>query len=624
MPVGFARRSRPRSLRPAQLKLARDPLKHLLHLGEIESLASSVATSSFEAVDKDKEAEVELDQRLKWLGFFHKRKHHYGRFMMRLKLPGGIVTSEQARLIVCPALSCAAHTRARLPQTRYLASVIAKYGDDGCADITTRQNFQLRGITVPDMPAILAGCQALGMTSVQSGLDNVRNAVGNPLAGIDPDEIIDTRPMTHALHAYVVNEGRGNPEISNLPRKWNVAVVGSHELWEHPHINDLAYLPAIKDGVMGFNIIVGGFISVARSAESVPLDAWVPTGEAVVSLCHAVLSVFRDYGARGNRQKSRMMWLVDAMGVEGFRAEVAARMPTRELARAAATDLVDPNWERRSYFGVQPQKQPGLSWVGVNVPGGRLDAEDMVQMADLADKYGSSELRLTVEQNFIIPNVPNDKTAALLAEPLLQKYTAFPGKLMAGLVACTGNQFCGFSQIETKQTAWRVAEELESVLDLSRDIRMMWTGCPNSCGQVQVADIGMMGCQVKNVPGQLPAMVPGVDVFVGGRVGVNSHLAEVTHPSVRMDDLVPLLTTVLVDTFGAKVKATPSPNAHASSRFRIAVKESVKTAPKGTPKKAGNATHIWCAPRCAWRRARSRARAHLAAPFSPIFSLVLV
>jgi ferredoxin-nitrite reductase len=546
-----------------QLKLARDPLKYLVHMGEVNALAADAAARGFEALDVDKEAEAELDHRLKWLGLFHKRKHHYGRFMMRLKLPGGFVSGAQLRV---------------------LAAAIERYGDDGCADITTRQNIQLRGITLPDVPAVLASFEAVGMSSLQSGLDNVRNAVGNPLAGIDPEEVADSRPATDALHAYVLNHGRGNPEISNLPRKWNVCVVGSHELWEHPHINDLAYLPAERDGVAGYNIIVGGYLSVQRAIESVPMDAWVPAGEPVVSLCHAVLTVFRDYGTRGNRQKCRMMWLVEEMGVERFRAEVAARMPGGTLARAAATDLLRKDWTRRSYLGVHAQKQAGLSWVGCSVPSGRLDAADMAAIGDLADAYGSGEVRLTVEQNFIIADVPNERVAALLAEPLLERFTPFPGRLMAGLVACTGNQFCGFSQIETKQNAWRVAEHLESVLDVPRDVRMMWTGCPNTCGQVQVADIGLMGCMVK-APGGASGMVPGVDVFVGGRVGSDSHLATVTHPSVPMDDLLPLLEGVLVDTFGATRKAVPSPNRALHNRFRLAVKPATKAAPKGTPKK---------------------------------------
>ena len=556
-----------------QLKLARDPLKHLVHLGEVTTLAADAASRGFEALDVDKEAGDELDHRLKWLGLFHKRKHHYGRFMLRLKLPGGIVSASQMR---------------------YLAGVIAAYGEDGCADVTTRQNIQLRGLQLPDVPAILDGVAAHGMTSLQSGLDNVRNAVGNPLAGVDPHEILDTRPFTQALHEYVTNRGRGNPEVSNLPRKWNVCVVGSHELWEHPHINDLAYVPATHAGQQGFNIIVGGYISTQRAAESIPLDAWVPGDTTtVVALCHSILTVFRDYGTRGNRQKCRMLWLVEEMGVEKFRAEVAARMPGGQLARAVPSDQLQPDWQRRSYFGVNPQKQAGLNWVGCNVPGGRLDAPDMAAFADLAEKYGSGELRLTVEQNVVLVGVPDARVAALLAEPLLEKYTPFPGRLMAGLVACTGSQFCGFSQIETKQNAWRVAEHLESVLELPRDMRMFWTGCPNSCGQVQVADIGLMGCMVKAPAGQT-GMVPGVDVFVGGRAGQDSHLAEVTHPSVPMGDLLPLLERILVDTFGASRKAVPTPNRQLHTRFRIAAAPAggAKAAPKGTPKKAGNATHI--------------------------------
>ena len=536
-----------------------------MHLNEVAALASDVAARGFEALDNgDKEQEAEIDHRLKWLGLFHKRKHHYGRFMMRLKLPGGFVTA---------------------PQLRVLADAIAKYGDDGCADITTRQNIQLRGIELPDVPALLASFERVGMTSLQSGLDNVRNAVGNPLAGIDPHEVMNSRPATDALHAYVTNRGQGNPEISNLPRKWNVCVVGSHELWEHPHINDLAYMPAERDGVAGYNIIVGGYISVQRAIESIPLDAWVPADDSVVSLCHAMLTVFRDYGTRGNRQKCRMMWLVEEMGVEKFRAEIAARMPGGKLARAAEHDLLRKDWERRSYLGVHEQKQAGLHWVGCSVPGGRLEAADMAAIADLAERYGSGEVRLTVEQNFIIADVPTARMPELLKEPLLEAFTPFPGRIMGGMVACTGNQFCGFSQIETKQTAWRVAEHLESVLDMPRDIRMMWTGCPNSCGQVQVADIGLMGCMVKAPAGQT-GMVPGADVFVGGRVGSDSHLATVTHPSVPMDALLPLLENVLVDQFGATRKAVPTPNRQLHTRFRIAAKPAgAKTAPKGTPKK---------------------------------------
>lgn len=141
-------------------------------------------------------------------------------------------------------------------QVRCLADIVAMHPNDGCADITTRQNWQLRGMTKEDVPGILEKLKAAGLTSIQSGLDNVRNTVGNPLAGIDPHEIIDTLPICKEIDRYVTNDGKGNPEITNLPRKWNVCVVGTHDLFEHPHINDLAFMPATKDGVMGFNILV--------------------------------------------------------------------------------------------------------------------------------------------------------------------------------------------------------------------------------------------------------------------------------------------------------------------------------------------------------------------------------
>ncbi|BAF10136.2 Os02g0765900 [Oryza sativa Japonica Group] len=353
-----------------------------------------------------------------------------GRFMMRLKLPNGVTTSEQ---------------------TRYLASVIEAYGKDGCADVTTRQNWQIRGVTLPDVPAILDGLNAVGLTSLQSGMDNVRNPVGNPLAGIDPDEIVDTRSYTNLL-SYITSNFQGNPTITNLS------------------------------------------------------------------------------------------------GMEVFWSEVEKRMPNGVLERAAPEDLIDKKWQRRDYLGVHPQKQEGLSYVGLHVPVGRVQAADMFELARLADEYGSGELRLTVEQNIVIPNVKDEKVEALLAEPLLQKFSPQPSLLLKGLVACTGNQFCGQAIIETKQRALLVTSQVEKLVSVPRAVRMHWTGCPNSCGQVQVADIGFMGCLTKDSAGKI---VEAADIFVGGRVGSDSHLAGVYKKSVPCDELAPIVADILVERFGA-------------------------------------------------------------------------
>ncbi|XP_010530781.1 PREDICTED: ferredoxin--nitrite reductase, chloroplastic-like [Tarenaya hassleriana] len=505
-----------------KVKIEKEPMKLFMENG-IEELAKM----TLEEIEGDKTSKDDIDVRLKWLGLFHRRKHQYGKFMMRLKLPNGVTTSAQ---------------------TRYLASVIKKYGSDGCADVTTRQNWQIRGVVLPDVPEILKGLAEVGLTSLQSGMDNVRNPVGNPLAGIDPDEIVDTRPYTNLLSQYITGNSRGNPGVTNLPRKWNVCVVGTHDLYEHPHINDLAYIPANKDGRFGFNLLVGGFFSPRRCEEAIPLDAWVPA-EDVLPSCKAVLEAYRDLGFRGNRQKTRMMWLIDELGLEGFRAEVEKRMPERKLRRAPSEDLIKKQWERRDYFGVHTQKQEGLSYVGIHVPVGRLQADDMDELARLADTYGSGELRLTVEQNIIIPNVENLKVEALLQESFLKnRFSPEPSILMKGLVACTGNQFCGQAIIETKARAMKVTEEVERLVSVTKPVRMHWTGCPNTCGQVQVADIGFMGCMTRD-ENRKPC--EGADVFVGGRIGSDSHLGEVYKKGVPCKDLVPLVAEILVNQFGA-------------------------------------------------------------------------
>ncbi|KAI4318400.1 hypothetical protein MLD38_032108 [Melastoma candidum] len=173
----------------------------------------------------------------------------------------------------------------------------------------------------------------------------------------------------------------------------------------------------------------------------------------------------------------------------------------------------------------------------------------MDELARLADEYGTSELRLTVEQNIIIPNIDNSRVEALLKEPLLQgRFSPEPPILMKGLVACTGNQFCGQAIIETKARALKVTEEVGRLVSVDRPVRMHWTGCPNSCGQVQVADIGFMGCMTRDENGKT---CEGVDVFLGGRIGSDSHLGELYKKGVPCKDVVPLVKKILIEHFGA-------------------------------------------------------------------------
>jgi ferredoxin-nitrite reductase len=494
------------------------------------------AKIGWEAIDKD-----DLEHRLKWLGVFF-RKTTPGKFMLRMRIPNGILTSAQMRV---------------------LASVVERYDLDGVADITTRQNIQIRGVRIEDLVEIFAGFHAVGLTSVQSGMDNVRNITGSPLAGIDADELYDTRELARQVQSMITNNGEGNPAFTNLPRKFNIAIAGCRDNSTHAEINDIAFIPAFQETTtgerdFGFNVVVGGFFSSKRIAAAVPLNVWVPPTD-VVALCEALLIVYRDHGLRENRQQSRLMYLIDKWGIEMFRSEVEKQFG-RALPIAALKDEIV--WEKRDHIGVHKQQQAGLNYVGLQIPVGRIYAPDMSEFARLAEEYGSSEIRLTVEQNLIVPNIPDSKLDAFLQEPLLQKFSACPTNLRRSLVSCTGNQYCPVAIIETKNRALELIEQLEADLSVPQPVRIHWSGCPNSCGQPQVADIGFAGCKARK-DGKI---VDGVDIYLGGKVGKDAHLGECVMEKVPCEDLREVVGRLLVEHFGAIPKDRLEDEATTSNR----------------------------------------------------------
>jgi ferredoxin-nitrite reductase len=311
---------------------------------------------------------------------------------------------------------------------------------------------------------------------------------------------------------------------------------------------------------MGFNVVLGGYMSIKRVAEAVPANMWIPADRtSVVALCEAILRIFRDEGERGDRQKARLMWLVERYGVEEFKAKVAQEVASygRGVDVHDAQPAPAGDFKRRELLGVHRQPQEGLVRVGVHVPTGRLSAAECRQVADLADRYSAGEIRLTVEQNVLLPNVDEADVEALLAEPALgpgSRLRVSPGNIEGHVVSCTGAQFCGLALIETKANAERLAKRLEELVVVDRPVRIHWTGCPNSCGQVQAADIGIMGAPArKEVDGKKVA-VPGCKIFVGGRVGEDAHLAlDPVMEGIPLDeqDLLPVLVGILKKEFGA-------------------------------------------------------------------------
>jgi len=481
-----------------------------------------LAKIGWEAMD-----EADRDYRLRDLGLFY-RTVTPGKFMLRMRMANGIITSSQMRV---------------------LAEIVQQYGDEGNADITTRQNIQLRGVRIEDVPDIFKKLHQHGMTSVQSGVDNVRNITGSPLAGIDPEELIDTRGLCRMVQDMITNNGEGNPAMVNLPRKFNIAIAGCKDNSVHAELNDLAFIPAYKNNTIGFNVIVGGMFSPKRYEAALPLNVWV-SPDQVVALSEAILLVYRNNGLRANRQKSRLMYLIDQWGIEKFRAEVENQIG-HALEPAAQKD--EFMWDKYDHIGASKQKQPGLNFVGLHIPIGRLYAQDMFDLARMAEVYGSGEMRFTVEQNLIIPNIPDSRLEAFLHEPLLERFSLDPENLSRRLVSCTGSQFCGFALIETKNRALAMIKALEAELEVSQSVRIHWTGCPNSCGQPQVADIGLMGTKGRK-NGQV---VEAVDIWMGGKVGFEAELGSRVMKQIPCDDLKPVLKDLLVEHFGAKPKQSP-------------------------------------------------------------------
>lgn len=489
---------------------------------DLQPQLAELAAAGWDSLD-----EATLTIRLKWMGIFF-RPVTPGRFMLRLRLPNGVVSAEQLEL---------------------LSEAVDRCGEHGSADITTRQNLQLRGLLFEDMAPLLQAMERVGLTSRQSGHDNPRNITGNPLAGIDPEEIVDTRPLVQAIQARLFQPD--GPR--NLPRKFNVAVGGAPDSFLLH--NDLAFLPAYHGSDLGFTVMVGGFFSAQRNELAIPLGLWL-RADQLPDFALAVLLHFEQNGNRKLRNKSRLMYLIDELGLEPYREAVTAAYGALAGAEAMASlqrhdgsHLVTR--APRDGLGWHSQAQEGLGWMGLHVPMGRLDAEAMLALAGLARQYGSGELRLTEAQNALIVNVPEASQEALLAEPLLQRFRPDPGPLQAEAVSCTGNAYCSFALIPTKSTAQELVEELERRVELPHGVRTHWTGCPNACGQPYMGQIGLMGAKTRK-DGE---MVEAVKIFLGGSMDAEPRLAELHDKGVPLSDLPDVMEQLLVDRFGARRKA---------------------------------------------------------------------
>ena len=456
------------------------------------------------------EAISEADlERLKWSGLFF-RKHTPGFFMMRVRITNGISDATQLRT---------------------LAGIAAEFGR-GRLDITTRQQIQLRWLRIEDIPAVLARLKEVGLTSLQTGMDNIRNIIGCPVAGLTPTELFDASPVARQFTAMFV----GDKAFTNLPRKFNVTITGCRDNCTHAETQDLTLVPATQlrndVEVKGFNVFVGGKLGSGGYRIASPLDVFVPPEQAA-ELCRAIVLVFRNHGLREARNKARLAFLLERCGVETFRTEVG-----RVLGSPLSPAGMDARQDRSTdHVGIFRQMGQGLNYVGLSVPVGRLTDAQLFEVCQLAERYGTGEVRLTPGQNVIIPHVSDQKLGELLEEPLLQTLRYDPSAIMRGLVSCTGIEFCNLAVIETKKRAMDTARSLEQNLGAVKPITIAWSGCPAGCGNHHVADIGLQGTKTK-VAGKV---VDAVTIFVGGKSGKGARLAEKIMEDVPCDELPAVL-----------------------------------------------------------------------------------
>ena len=479
-----------------KLKAEKDGLDMLGEIGEL-----AARHGGWETLDKgDRE-------RLKWIGTFF-RKPTPGQFMMRVRITNGQATSTQLRA---------------------LADIAGRLGN-GFLDLTTRQQIQLRAIKLGEVPEILEALQGIDLNSFQTGMDNIRNVNCCPLAGLTAGELFDAS----SAGAEYTDIFLRNPAFTNLPRKFNVTITGCRENCTHSETQDIAMTPAVldSDGTPGFNVAVGGKMGSGGMTVAQPLDVFAAPHEAG-RLAAEITLLFRDEGARGPRTKARLAFLVQDWGVERLRAKLEERWGA-PLARAGRDAR---SAKRTDHLGVQPQGQDGLHSVGLCVPTGRIESRHLSEMADLADRYGTGEIRLTTDQNAIIVNVPEAKLPALLGEPLLEALSPNAHPFTRGLVTCTGVDYCNLALIETKSTGREMAEAMAKRFPKAGPLRMHWSGCPAGCANHQAADIGFQGAKVR-VDGEI---VDAVNIFAGGRTGADARTGQKVMELVPVRDLADVL-----------------------------------------------------------------------------------
>jgi len=440
-------------------------------------------------------------------------------FMCRMRIPGGVLRSDQLN---------------------GLADVADQFAG-GYADITTRANFQLREIQAGNAANVLMGLRDLGIVTQGAGADNIRNVTASTLSGIDEAELIETLPLARELHYHIMHK----PELYGLPRKFNIAFDGSGRISSLAETNDISWhaveVAESRDGLEAGVYFLLGLGGITGHGDFARATGVLAKPEECVSISEAILRVFILHGDRTDRKKARLKYLLDAWGISKFLLEVelGCKQPLR---RVAADRFVQPNnIDRWAHVDVHSQSQPGLSYVGVVLPVGRITSDQCRGIANIASTYGRGSVRLTVWQNLIVPYIVDmDLEAVKMAiEALGLEWSA--SSFRAGLVACTGSAGCKFAAADTKKHAMVLAEYLEDRFELDQPINLHFTGCHHSCAQHAIGDIGLIATKVEI--GE--ESVEGYHVLVGGRTGLDSAIGRMLFESIAWNQVLSAVESIL-------------------------------------------------------------------------------
>jgi ferredoxin-nitrite reductase len=489
--------------------------------------------------------------RWRWHGLFYVAPNQNS-FMCRLRMPNGILNHWQMAGL----------------------ALLAETHGGGYSHVTTRANLQIREIEAPKAPGLLEAIADLGLTARGSGADNIRNVTGSPTAGIDPQELIDTRPYARHWHFHVLN----SRTLTGLPRKFNVAFDGAGRIAALEDTNDIGFQAVeVVDGAgveprVMFRLVLGGITGHMDFARDTGVV--VKPGDAT-EVADAIVRVFIDEGDRTNRDKARLKYVLDHMGFPAFLEAVEGKLG-RKLERVPEDCIkARPQTDRLAHIGVNPQRQAGLNWIGVVLPSGKMTAAEMRGLAAVARDLGDGDIRLTVWQNLLISGVADANidlaVAAIEALGLTTKATP----LRAGLISCTGNTGCKFAASDTKGTAEAIAAYVEPRVVLDTPLNIHLTGCHHSCAQHYIGDIGLIACKVQR--GEEEDPVEGFHLFIGGGSGAEAKIGRELFRDLASDD-VPVTIERLLRTYLAHRAAPGETFFEFANRHEV---EGIKTLVEG-------------------------------------------